>query len=84
MNYPRGGDTNIKAGETYVLNKIEDLKNPTANIQVEPAFYFAKIYAFDVNGIRSNGSEKFCWRRKFAGTTIRHLQISVRRNFRLQ
>ncbi|MBI4994291.1 S-layer homology domain-containing protein [Candidatus Peregrinibacteria bacterium] len=59
VNYQRGGNTNIKFDEIYILNKIEDTANPTANVEVEPGFYFAKIYAFDINGIRSSGSEKF-------------------------
>ncbi|MBI2638250.1 hypothetical protein HYW83_01530 [Candidatus Peregrinibacteria bacterium] len=58
VHYARGGNTVIRANEKYSLNILSDLENPAATLALDPAFYFGKIYAFDSQGNRSNGSQQ--------------------------
>lgn len=58
VRYVHGGSTVIKFNETYLLNKMGDLESPGVSLPLEEGTYFAKFYAFDEDGNRSNGSEK--------------------------
>lgn len=58
VSYARGGDTALNENEKYALKKIDSVDDPLVNLDLDPAFYFAKIYAFDSQGRRSVSSEK--------------------------
>lgn len=70
LHYDSGGSATIRSNERYTLNKIESLENPTISLLLDPAFYFAKIYAFDKDGNHSNASEKLLLAPQVCGDTV--------------
>ncbi|MEK9132779.1 MAG: hypothetical protein AAB606_03685, partial [Patescibacteria group bacterium] len=58
IHYAKGGNSTAYANENYVLNKTSGIDSPSFTLDIDPAFYFAKVYSFDSEGRRSTASEK--------------------------
>lgn len=58
IKYGSGNTNTISSNEIFTLNKLDALDSPTLTIDLDPAFYTTKIYAFDDQGNRSSASEK--------------------------
>ncbi|MBI5413834.1 S-layer homology domain-containing protein [Candidatus Peregrinibacteria bacterium] len=83
VHYNNGGSTVIKFNETYLLNKMGDLSGPQVSLSLGEGTYFAKFYAFDGKGNRSNGSEKLMLAPQVCGDNSPPVANIGKSNFRI-
>ncbi len=66
-----GGDTEIYANETYVLNKAANLDSPAFALELNPAFTLRKFTHLTAKAGAAQLPKIYCWPRRFAATRIR-------------
>ncbi|PJC36856.1 hypothetical protein CO046_03410 [Candidatus Peregrinibacteria bacterium CG_4_9_14_0_2_um_filter_53_11] len=81
LNYLKGGETVLRGGERFILNKLEGKAGLTASLSVDPGFYYARLQVFDEEGRRSVPSEPVLFAPQVCGDTTAPFASAGRTEF---